>query len=175
MGFAQREARMRLASLKLPETPQFLRTSSNFFVPGAANNSNNVAPLAYKDPSTNEQEPLALVVDDVADVTEMISMFLRHAGFKVATAGSAAAALELARVEAFDVVISDIGMPGMNGYELAEALRELPDYQVVPMIAVTGYSMYDDRERAIQSGFNAHLTKPIDPSALLDLIAELRD
>jgi CheY-like chemotaxis protein len=166
---------MQSASLQFPETQQFLNTSSNFYVPGAANNSNNVAPLAHKDPSTIEQKPMALVVDDVADVTEMISLFLRHAGFTVATAASAAAALELARVETFDVVISDIGMPGMNGYELAEALRELPDYQVVPMIAVTGYSMYDDRERARESGFNAHLTKPIDPSTLLDLIAELRN
>lgn len=166
---------MQLASLQLPETPQLLQTLSNFFVPGAANNSNNVVPLAHKDPSRKELQPIALVVDDVSDVTEMISLFLRHAGFTVATAASAPAALELARGEIFDVVISDIGMPGMNGYELAEALRELPDYQVVPMIAVTGYSMYDDRERAIKSGFNAHLTKPIDPSALLDLIAELRD
>ncbi len=166
---------MQLVSLQFPETLQFLQTSSSFFVPSAANNSNNVSPLAHKDPGTKEQKPLALVVDDVADVTEMISLFLRHAGFTVSTAGSATAALELARVEVFDVVISDIGMPGMNGYELAEALRELPDYQVVPMIAVTGYSMYDDRERAIQSGFDAHLTKPIDPSTLLDLIAELRD
>src|SRR2546421_7395915 len=166
---------MRSASLQLPETPQFLDTSSNFFVTGAANNSNNVAPLGHKDPSTKEQKPMALVVDDVADVTEMISLFLQHAGYTVATADSATAALELAREEAFDVVISDIGMPGMNGYELVEALRELPDYRVVPIIAVTGYSMYADRERAIQSGFDAHLTKPIDPSTLLDLIAELRD
>lgn len=105
----------------------------------------------------------------------MISLFLRHAGFSVVTAQSAAAALELAGSQSFDVVISDIGMPGMNGYQLAEALRELPDYRQVPMIAVTGYSMYDDRERALQSGFNAHLIKPIDPSALLDLITELRD
>ncbi|MEP6706667.1 MAG: response regulator [Pyrinomonadaceae bacterium] len=166
---------MQIASLQLPETQQLLQTSSSFFVPRAANHSNNVAPVTHKDLRAKEQPPMALVVDDVADVTEMISLFLRHAGFTVATAASATAALELARGEVFDVVISDIGMPGMNGYQLAEALRELPDYQVVPMIAVTGYSMYGDRERAIQSGFNAHLTKPIDPSTLLDLIAELRD
>jgi CheY-like chemotaxis protein len=166
---------MQLASLQLLEKPQILQTSSSFFVPGSIRNSNNVVPLPHGDPSTKEEKPMALVVDDVADVTEMISLFLRHAGFTVSTAASAKAALELARGETFDVVISDIGMPGMNGYELAEALRKLPDYRVVPMIAVTGYSMYDDRERAIHSGFNAHLTKPIDPSTLLDLIAELRD
>jgi len=166
---------MELASFSALETPRFLQTSSSFFFPGTGNSSSPSGPLAYPGPSKREQKPVALVVDDVADVTEMLSLFLRHAGFKVVTAQSAAAALELAETQPFDVVISDIGMPGMNGYELAEALRELPDYRQVPMIAVTGYSMYDDRERALQSGFNAHLIKPIDPSALLDLITELRD
>jgi two-component system CheB/CheR fusion protein len=66
-------------------------------------------------------------------------------------------------------------MPGMNGYELAVALRQLPNCQSIPMIAVTGFSQYDDRARAIQSGFNAHLTKPINPMTLLELIERLRD
>ena len=64
-------------------------------------------------------------------------------------------------------------MPGMNGYDLAIALRALPDYRDVPLIAVTGFSMYDDRGRALQSGFNAHMTKPINPMSLLDLIKSL--
>jgi len=146
---------------------------SSYFIPRTADSSGVPAPFPHKDSSVAERQLLALVVDDVADVTEMISLFLRHAGFKVLTADSAEAALNLARRQAFDVVISDIGMPSMNGYQLAEALRKLPDYGQVPMIAVTGYSMYDDRERALQSGFNAHLIKPIDPTALLDLITEL--
>ena len=166
---------MQIASLQFPETPQSLLTSSSFFVPGAANNSNNVAQLAHKDPSTKEQKPLALVVDDVADVTEMISLFLRHAGYTVATAGSAKAALELARVETFDVVISDIGMPEMNGYELAQSLRGSDDYKSTPMIAVTGYTEYDDRGRSLRAGFDAHLTKPINPSHLLEIIGQLLD
>jgi CheY-like chemotaxis protein len=114
-----------------------------------------------------------LVVDDVPDVTEMLSLFLRRAGYEVATADSAAAALRLARSCAFDVVISDIGMPEMNGYELAGALRSLPNYNAIPMIAVTGYTEYDDRGRTLRSGFSAHLTKPIDPAGLLDLINDL--
>lgn len=166
---------MELASFSAPVTPQFSQTSSSFFFPGTEYRSSQTGPLTHAGPNEGEEKPLALVVDDVADVTEMISLFLGHAGFKVVTAQSAAIALKLAATQPFDVVISDIGMPGMNGYELAEALRELPDYRRVPMIAVTGYSMYDDRERALQSGFNAHLIKPIDPSALLDLITELRD
>jgi CheY-like chemotaxis protein len=117
--------------------------------------------------------PRILVVDDVADVTEMIGLFLKHAGYEVATAGSARAALQLARDEKFDIVISDIGMPQMNGYELAGELRTMPDYKKIPIVAVTGYSEYDDRGRAVRAGFSTHLTKPIDPTRLLNLIGEL--
>jgi CheY-like chemotaxis protein len=114
-----------------------------------------------------------LVVDDVPDVTEMIGLYLKHAGYEVTTADSAQAALRLAQEKAFDVIVSDIGMPEMNGYELAESLRQRTEYQGIPIIAVTGYSEYDDRGRALRAGFNAHLIKPIDPSELLHLINEL--
>jgi CheY-like chemotaxis protein len=115
----------------------------------------------------------ALVVDDVADVTEMLAVLLTHAGYQVVTAPSARAALDQARQRQFDVVISDIGMPEMNGYQLAREMRLLPGYESVPMVAVTGYSMFDDKERSTNAGFNAHMTKPIDPRALLDLIEQL--
>jgi len=115
----------------------------------------------------------ALVVDDVSDVTEMLSVLLTHAGYKVVTAASARAALEAASKQSFDVIISDIGMPEMNGYQLARELRVLPGYETTPMVAVTGYSMFDDKERSKTAGFNAHLTKPIDPRVLLDLIEQL--
>jgi CheY-like chemotaxis protein len=123
--------------------------------------------------SSRRLKPSVLVVDDVPDVTEMIGLFLKHAGYEVATADSAPAALRLANERAFDVIISDIGMPEMNGYELAECLRRRAEYQGIPIIAVTGYSEYDDRGRALRSGFNAHLTKPIDPSELLQLMNKL--
>ena len=112
----------------------------------------------------------ALVVDDAPDVTEMLAMVLRFAGYDVVSVFSAKDALETARGEQFDVVVSDIGMPGMNGYELAEALRGLPEYRSVPMVAVTGFAMYDDRERALSSGFDAFMTKPVNPMDLIDLI-----
>lgn len=115
----------------------------------------------------------ALVVDDVADVTEMLAVVLTHAGYSVVTAASAPAALKAARERQFDVIISDIGMPEMNGYQLAREVRLLPGYETVPMVAVTGYSMFDDKERSTNAGFNAHMTKPIDPRALLDLIDQL--
>lgn len=116
-----------------------------------------------------------LIVDDVADVTEMIALFLKHAGFKVTTANSAPSALRLTAETHFDLIISDIGMPEMNGYELAESLRKRDDYSATPLIAVTGYTEYDDRGRSLRAGFNAHLTKPINPSSLLEIISELLD
>jgi CheY-like chemotaxis protein len=115
----------------------------------------------------------ALVVDDVSDVTDMLSVLMTHAGYEVATASSAQDAIALAKENHFDIVISDIGMPEMNGYELAQALRSLAEYQTVPMVAVTGYSMFDDRSRSLNAGFNEHVTKPIDPRAFLNLIEQL--
>jgi CheY-like chemotaxis protein len=123
--------------------------------------------------SEPRERKTALVVDDVADVTEMLAVVLTHAGYSVVTAASAPAALDAARERQFDVVISDIGMPEMNGYQLAREMRMLPGYETVPMVAVTGYSMFDDKERSTNAGFNAHMTKPIDPRALLDLIEQL--
>lgn len=120
-----------------------------------------------------ERKRRALVVDDVPDVTEMLSVLLTYGGYEVVTADSGFAAIDAARQHKFDVIISDIGMPGMNGYDLARTLRSLPGYDKVPMVAVTGFSMFDDRRRSLDAGFNAHLTKPIEPRALLDLIEHL--
>ncbi len=115
----------------------------------------------------------ALVVDDVSDVTDMLSVLMTHAGYDVTCASTAPEALGLAREHRFDMIISDIGMPEMNGYELAKALRSLPGYEQIPMVAVTGYSMFDDRSSSLTAGFNEHVTKPIDPRAFLDLIEQL--
>jgi CheY-like chemotaxis protein len=116
----------------------------------------------------------ALVVDDSPDIAAMLAAVLRHAGYDVSTAHSAQDALEAALAKHFDAVVSDIGMPGMNGYELARALRAVPEYDAVPMIAVTGYAMYDDHDRAVEAGFNAHLSKPINPWELTRAINGIR-
>ena len=118
--------------------------------------------------------PRVLVVDDAPDVAEMVGVMMTVAGYDVETALSAAAALELAARARFDVVISDIGMPFMNGYELAERLRLTPGYESTPLIAVTGFTMYDDRARALASGFDDFLTKPIRTHDLLGAVERLR-
>ncbi|MDT5159581.1 MAG: hypothetical protein QOC61_2054 [Acidobacteriota bacterium] len=128
-------------------------------------------PLAGGHSEADARRLRVLVVDDAPDVTEMIAMLMSYAGYQVATAFSAPEAFDYARREHFDAVISDIGMPGMNGYQLAEALRALPDYGSTPLIAVSGFTMYDDREQARAAGFDGFITKPINPS---DLIAAVR-
>ena len=143
------------------------------FVPNQSNHAGDFAPNAQETDSEALAQRTCLVVDDVADVTEMLAVVLSHAGYNVVTAASAPAALKAARERQFDVIISDIGMPDMNGYQLAREVRQLPGYEKTPMVAVTGYSMFDDKERSTKAGFNAHMTKPIDPRALLDLIERL--
>ena len=128
---------------------------------------------AEADADSRAAPPHVLVVDDAPDVTEMLALMMSYAGYRVSTAFSAAEALEAARSQRFDAVISDIGMPGMSGYQLAEALRALPDYSTTPLIAVTGFSMYEDRERARSAGFDDFLNKPISPGALIDAVKRL--
>jgi len=157
-------------------SPLFFQPAVYYFSQFVPNQSSQAAELAPNSETTGREarsRRSALVVDDVADVTEMLAVVLTHAGYNVVTAASAPAALKAARERQFDVIISDIGMPEMNGYQLAREVRQLPGYQTVPMVAVTGYSMFDDRERSSKAGFNAHMTKPIDPRALLDLIDQL--
>ena len=146
---------------------------SSQFLPSRGHQTTSQAPHEQLSSRETEKGRSALVVDDVSDVTELLSVLLTHAGYDVSTASCAQDAIAMAREYHFDVVISDIGMPEMNGYQLAEALRSLPGYEAVPMVAVTGYSMFDDRNRSLTAGFNEHVTKPIDPRAFLELIEQL--
>ncbi|HEX8472699.1 MAG TPA: response regulator [Pyrinomonadaceae bacterium] len=147
---------------------------SSYILSGNPNDGNKPQTLTIDDTEKQTSKPRALVVDDSPDVTEMLAMLLRYSGYDVVTVFSALDALDTAETEQFDVVVSDIGMPGMNGYELAEKLRATNTYSTVPMIAVTGFAMYDDRDRALESGFDAFLTKPINPMDLIDLIKRMR-
>src|SRR5207245_8453937 len=94
-------------------------------------------------------------------------------GFRVTTCESAAGALEIAPEDSVDLIISDIGMPGMDGFEMMRRLRRLPDLQTVPAIALTGYASQKDAQAALAAGFNAHVSKPVDPAELMTLIDRL--
>ncbi|MGH8309462.1 MAG: ATP-binding response regulator, partial [Steroidobacteraceae bacterium] len=108
-----------------------------------------------------------LSVDDEADASEMLKAALEQYGAQVTTVASAAAALEILQRERFDVLVSDIGMPGMDGYELLERIRSGAAHaRAIPAIAVTGYARSEDRARALQAGYGAHVVKPIEPEEL---------
>lgn len=153
--------------------PRFLIQTSSEFFPSQQEPSEAPEPLDSPAARNSERGRAVLVIDDVSDVTEMLSVLLTHAGYKVSAASSAREAIAMAQRQQFDMIISDIGMPEMNGYELARTLRTQQGYESVPMIAVTGFSMFDDRKRSFLAGFNAHVTKPIDPRDFLDLIEQL--
>src|SRR6185295_7885425 len=117
----------------------------------------------------------ALVVDDAPDIALMLAFYLKRAGYhRVVPVYSSSEALDAAQSEHFDLVISDIGLPLMDGYELARRLRALDDYLVTPMIAVTGFAEYDDQQKALNAGFNAHVRKPVDPTKLVELVEQLQ-
>lgn len=113
-----------------------------------------------------------LVVDDDADQREMLTAVLEHVGAVVTTATSVAEALGQVEREPPDVVISDVGLPGEDGFTLASRLRDGPSGgKDVPVIALTGYDAPQDHARALEMGFRAHLTKPVSLDELLATLA----
>lgn len=120
-----------------------------------------------------EAKHSVLVVDDVPDIALMLAALLEQAGYRAVSVFSAGEALEAAKAEHFDAVISDIGLPVMDGYQLAKELRSLPNYVTTPLIAVTGFAEYSDQQNAFTAGFDAHLKKPVDPKKIIDLMDQL--
>jgi PAS domain S-box-containing protein len=114
-----------------------------------------------------------LIVDDSADTVEMLRRLFEMDGAVVATAGGAAEALEIAGQADFDAVLSDISMPGIDGFEFVRRLRELNRHKDVPVLAITGFGRAADVERAQAEGFFSHVTKPIDVNDLVQTLREL--
>jgi PAS domain S-box-containing protein len=114
-----------------------------------------------------------LVVDDSEDTTEMVRHLLEIGGASVHVATSGFDALRLAQDRQFDVVLSDISMPEMDGFEFLSKLRALPGKRDVPAVALTGFGRPEDVQRASDEGFYAHLTKPFDIQTLATLLQKL--
>jgi signal transduction histidine kinase len=142
-------------------------------------NSIVVAPLETSYNATNAGEHggparRILIADDNHDAAEALGMLLQMANHDVHVAGDGAAALELAGQVRPDVAVLDIGMPGLTGYEVAERIRAEPWGRGMLLIAVTGWGQKSDKARAQIAGFDHHLTKPMDPTELEQLVATTR-
>jgi len=112
-----------------------------------------------------------LIVDDSRDGGESLAMLLRVLGGEVALAHSGRTALECVDTFMPDVVLLDIGMPGMDGYEVARRIRANPGNQHISLIALTGWGQEEDRKRSVAAGFDHHLVKPADIEQLRQLLA----
>lgn len=113
-----------------------------------------------------------LVVDDNQDAANSLAMLLKLQGHEVRVAFSGVAALEMTKKYTPDVVFLDIGMPGMDGYEVARRLRQRPGLEDVVLAALTGWGQQEDRRRSAEAGFNHHFVKPVDAAELNRLLAE---
>jgi signal transduction histidine kinase/DNA-binding response OmpR family regulator len=115
-----------------------------------------------------------LVVDDNRDAAETTAVFLQVAGHEVKAVHDGNQALACVHVFAPDVVVLDIGLPGIDGYEVARRLRAMPETARSFLVAVTGYGRKDDRDAAMEAGFDEHLMKPAEPARLIELIGTWR-
>jgi PAS domain S-box-containing protein len=108
-----------------------------------------------------------LLVEDDPDSSEVMLAVLADYGVRVTHAVSAERALERLTEQPFDVILSDIGLPGQDGYELMRAVRANPTFAAIPAAAVTAYAHVEDRRRALAAGYQMHIAKPVEPSELI--------
>lgn len=144
--------------VRLPTARLAARTSE-----AARGHNRPVAPAAYR----------IAVVDDNRDAAESLSMLLELHGHEVQSAGDGFAALQLARDFGAQVVLLDIGLPGIDGYEVARRIRREPWGQDLLLIAVSGWGQDRDRQQAADAGFDRHMTKPVRVDELIEALAVL--
>jgi CheY-like chemotaxis protein len=124
--------------------------------------------LSQSSPSADQR---VLLVEDNEDNRTIYSTVLRYLGYEVIEAEDGVRAVALARSELPDLILMDISIPGMDGWEATRVLRADPTTRDIPIVALTAHALADDRERATKSGFTSYLTKPIEPNAV---VAEVR-
>jgi CheY-like chemotaxis protein len=142
-------------------------------------------PVAVDTPSEQPTRPLVavngtsvpsmriLVVDDVAITASSTAAVLRMWHHEVETSGDGFSALERARAFHPDVILTDLGLPRMNGYQFAEEVRRIPGLEQVTLIAVSGYGQAVDQQRSLEAGFAMHLVKPVSPEELFRVLESL--
>jgi CheY-like chemotaxis protein len=116
-----------------------------------------------------------LIVDDNEDAAEVLAMLLECHGHTVFVEHNSQCALERARIQIPDVCLLDIGLPDMNGFELAKRLRSQPETKNCKLIAITGYGNEQDHIKTFEAGFCHHFVKPFDVDELTDLLGRLTE
>jgi signal transduction histidine kinase/CheY-like chemotaxis protein len=134
-----------------------------------------VRPQAPEHPLADLSGLKVLVVDDAPDTLDVLEQILRHSGADTVTATSAVKALALLEQERPDVIVSDIGMPEVDGFELMRRIRRrgADASGAIPAIALTAFTRQDDRNKALQAGFDDYLAKPVEAGALVECIADV--
>jgi CheY-like chemotaxis protein len=114
-----------------------------------------------------------LVVEDELDSRELLKEILEQCGVRVQLAASAEEALAWLAQEVPDVIVSDVGLPGLSGYEFMERVRKDPRLSNTPAAAITAFARAEDRRKAMAAGFQMHVPKPVEPLELVDIAANL--
>jgi two-component system cell cycle response regulator DivK len=131
----------------------------------------SLPPLRRSVEPTARNGQTVLLVEDNEDNRIIYSTVLRHVGYDVVEAEDGVQAVALARSALPDLILMDISIPGMDGWEATRILRRDPATKDIPIIALTAHALADDRERALQMGFTAYLAKPVEPRTV---VAEVR-
>lgn len=116
-----------------------------------------------------------LIVDDYPDALDIWTIYLRSLGYDVSTAADGAGAIEQAERLQPDVIVLDLELPGISGFEAARRLRRNPVTQDIPLIAATGYSHHRQLTMAREAGFDQVMVKPVDPETLVDAVERMAD
>jgi two-component system, chemotaxis family, CheB/CheR fusion protein len=134
------------------------------------------APLKQSpSPASSSRTRRILIVDDNVDTAEAVAELARALGHTVVVAHDGATALEIARTFRSEIALLDIGLPRMNGYELARRLRQLDGMEATLLVAMSGYGREEDRQESQRAGFNYHLIKPVDAARLERLLSTMED
>jgi CheY-like chemotaxis protein len=114
-----------------------------------------------------------LIVEDNEDTADSLCLLLMFWGHEVKDVHTGVEALQAVQADKPDAVLLDLGLPGMDGYQVARRLRQLPGYECLPIIAVTAFGLEEDKKRSKESGINHHLVKPFNQDELAALLNRL--
>jgi len=173
LGLAIADALAKMHGGRLEAQSQGVGKGSSFTFRIGLVAAESVAPEKAEQKARSFKGLEVLVVEDSEDTLSLLSAIFTREGANVITAGSAAEALQSATSKRPHLIISDIGMPDVDGYQFLEQLKQLPEMKGVPAIAVSGYASDDDRHKALSVGYVTLVPKPIDVDILFDLIHDL--